>query len=50
VLYTVVANDYQFTRFSVTRVPDVMASPDEDILIASFSAMAPPALHLALAV
>ena len=49
-LYTVVVNDHQFTRFSVTRVPDVMVSPEEDVLIANFSAMAPPALRLALAV
>lgn len=48
-LYTVVVNDRQFTRFSVTRVPDPVASRESDLMIAQFVAKPPPALSLALA-
>lgn len=48
-LYTVVANDRQFTRFTATRVPDPVATRHQDLVIARFSALPPPALRLALA-
>jgi len=48
-LYTVVVDDRQFVGFNVRRVPDPMVSRDDDLIIASFSALPPPALRLALA-
>jgi hypothetical protein len=48
-LYTVVANDRQFTRYSVSVVPDPMAERSQDLIIAQFTAKPPPALALALA-
>lgn len=48
-IYTVVVNDRQFTRFSVTRVPDPVASRESDLIIARFVALPPPALSIALA-
>ena len=48
-LYTVVVNDRQFTAFSVRRVPDPVTSGEQDLVIARFTALPPPALDLALA-
>lgn len=48
-LYTVVVNDRQFTSISVRTIADPMATREQDVLIARFTAHPPPSLRLALA-
>jgi hypothetical protein len=48
-LYTVVVDDNQFTKIEVTRVPDPSVCREDDLVIANFTVLKAPALHLMLA-